>query len=149
MDIFRRIAVARSIWHVLSPHGHGDALRHSDEQCYQYVDGYCVGNEGLGIRYQKGLLETRMNGLRNLTDRPVTTSEPIDSYLNGPYVKWLRKNSDWLFPLAHPFWAQINKPQDAVDWVENGEAYAVLFFPADFTRNLQAGLANSSPPGWR
>lgn len=82
-----------------------------------YVDGYCLGNEGLGIRYQPEQLAERMDELRKLTGRPVTTSEPIDSYLEGPYRAWLLTHSDWLFPLAHPFWAAQADPIQAVDWI--------------------------------
>lgn len=82
-----------------------------------FVDGYCLGNEGLGIRYQPEELAARMAELRKLTGRPVTTSEPIDSYLKGPYRAWLLTHSDWLFPLAHPFWAAQADPTQAVDWI--------------------------------
>ncbi|MCP4041884.1 MAG: hypothetical protein GY731_07985 [Gammaproteobacteria bacterium] len=82
-----------------------------------YVDGYCLGNEGLGVRYGHQELAAKMAELRRLTDRPVTTSEPIDSYLQGPHREWLLSHSDWLFPLAHPFWASKVDPDVAVDWV--------------------------------
>jgi len=82
-----------------------------------YVDGYCLGNEGLGIRYSQQLLGKRMNQLRKATGLPVTTSEPIDSYLKGANRDWLLANSDWIFPLAHPFWANQPKPKEAVDWI--------------------------------
>jgi exo-beta-1,3-glucanase (GH17 family) len=82
-----------------------------------HVDGYCVGNEGLGIRYEPSLLADRMARLRASTGRPVTTSEPIDRYLAGPFRDWLRANSDWLFPIAHPYWADQASPKSAVDWI--------------------------------
>lgn len=82
-----------------------------------FVDGYCVGNEGLGVRYDVPQLQQRMTELRRLTGRPVTTSEPIQHYFKGRYREWLRNHSDWLFPIAHPYWADQVNPTSAVDWV--------------------------------
>ena len=82
-----------------------------------FVDGYCLGNEGLGVRYDTDLLGQKMAELRRATNKPVTTSEPIDSYLVGPYRKWLLANSDWLFPLAHPVWAAQPDPENAINWI--------------------------------
>ena len=82
-----------------------------------YVDGYCLGNEGLGIRYQPEKLAEKMAQLRTLTRRPVTTSEPIDNYIKGPYRAWLLAHSDWLFPTAHPFWSAQAKSSQAVNWI--------------------------------
>ena len=82
-----------------------------------FVNGYCLGNEGLGVRYNLDELASKMAELRRLTGHPVTTSEPIDSYLTGPYRDWLIVNSDWLFPNAHPFLAGQVAPDHAADWV--------------------------------
>jgi exo-beta-1,3-glucanase (GH17 family) len=82
-----------------------------------YVDGYCVGNEGLGVRYTAAELETVMSRLRKQTGIPVTTSEPIDSYLNGKQRDWLLSHSDWLFPMAHPYWASQQNTRQAIDWI--------------------------------
>jgi exo-beta-1,3-glucanase (GH17 family) len=82
-----------------------------------FVNGYCVGNEGLQKRYNKVFLAERMKALRKASGRPVTTSEPIDAYLSGPQSSWLISESDWLFPTAHPYWAMQLKPSEAVNWV--------------------------------
>jgi exo-beta-1,3-glucanase (GH17 family) len=82
-----------------------------------YVDGYCIGNEGLGLRYPPDVLARRMEQLRAATGKPVTTSEPIDLYLRGPYREWLLAHSDWLFPIAHPYWADQMQPEAAIDWL--------------------------------
>ena len=87
------------------------------------VDGFCLGNEGLGIRYEPNKLASRMNALRTLTGKPVTTSEPIDSYLNGPHRQWLLENSDWLFPIAHPFLAAEHDPGRGVTWISSRYDY--------------------------
>ncbi len=82
-----------------------------------FVDGYCIGNEGLGIRYTPQELAVKMEELRRLTGKPVTTSEPIDSYISGHHKEWLLKHSDWLFPIAHPYWANYEDPAKGVAWV--------------------------------
>jgi exo-beta-1,3-glucanase (GH17 family) len=95
----------------------------SEEESYNalaqapFVDGYCLGNEGLGVRYKPDELRLKMAELRRATRLPVTTTEPIDSYLEGPYREWLLKNSDWLFPLAQPFLAAQRTPHQAVSWI--------------------------------
>lgn len=82
-----------------------------------FIDGYCLGNEGLGVRYNPEELAAKMTALRRMTGRPVTTTEPIDSYLAGPYREWLLAHSDWLFPLAQPFFATPWDPTQAVRWI--------------------------------
>lgn len=88
-----------------------------------HVDGYCLGNEGLGIRYSADQLKSKMSELRRLTGRPVTTSEPIVSYLEGSHSDWLLSNSDWIFPNTHPFLAGQVDPDQAVDWVVSRSDY--------------------------
>jgi exo-beta-1,3-glucanase (GH17 family) len=90
-----------------------------------FVDGYCLGNEGLGIRYTPETLAIRMEELRRVTGKPVTTTEPIDSYLDGPYRAWLLAHSDWLFPLAQPFLAAQLDPIQAVHWIVARRDYLV------------------------
>ena len=104
--------VIMGIWDPFSKEEWSNALAQAP-----YVDGYCLGNEGLGVRYNPNELAAKMDELRRLTGHPVTTSEPIDSYLTGPYRDWLLTHSDWLFPLAHPFWADQSDPAMAVDWI--------------------------------
>lgn len=82
-----------------------------------HVDGYCIGNEGLGVLYSSAELAAAMNRLRTRTGRPVTTSEPIDRYLEGDDAGFLAETGDWLFPLAHPYWAGLTRPREAVGWV--------------------------------
>ncbi len=104
--------IVMGIWNPSSSEEWNNAIAQAD-----FVDGYCLGNEGLAIRYKPRSLAIRMNQLRRISGRPVTTTEPIDSYLSGPHVTWLRNNSDWLFPLAHPVWAGRTSPVEAVDWL--------------------------------
>ncbi len=82
-----------------------------------FVDGYCLGNEGLGVRYSPDELETKMVELRQLTGKPVTTSEPMGHYLKEPYGEWLLANSDWLFPNFFPVWNAKLNIDHSVKWV--------------------------------
>lgn len=105
--------VIMGIWDIHSKEEWENAVAQRD-----YVDGYCLGNEGLlFLRYTVKELEKKMAELRRDTGKPVTTGEPIDSYLEGPYREWLWKHSDWLFPNTHPFWGGKTQFQEAVHWV--------------------------------
>jgi exo-beta-1,3-glucanase (GH17 family) len=105
--------VIMGIWDIYSVEEWDNAVAQRD-----FVDGYCLGNEGLFfLRYTVKELEVKMSELRNATGKPVTTGEPIENYLAGPYREWLWKHSDWLFPNTHPFWGGKNHFQEAVDWV--------------------------------
>lgn len=104
--------IIMGVWDPLSE----EEIRNAVTQA-PFVDAYSIGNEGLGIRYAPGQLEKKMEELRRLTSRPVTTTEPIDSYLAGPYRNWLIDHSDWLFPLAQPVWFGQSDPLQSVRWI--------------------------------
>lgn len=104
--------VIMGVWDIFSE----DEWEHALSQ-QAFVNGYCLGNEGLGIRYTANELADKMAKLKKITGKPVSTTEPIDRYLQGPYREWLLTHSDWLFPLAQPFWAAQFEPQRAVDWI--------------------------------
>jgi exo-beta-1,3-glucanase (GH17 family) len=82
-----------------------------------FVDGYCLGNEGLGVRYSADELLSQMVRLRKKTSLPVTTSEPIFKYFQPAYQNVLCKATDWIFPIIHPFWDQPFDPKRAVQWI--------------------------------
>ena len=103
--------IIMGIWNPSDDDEWTNALKQRD-----FVDGYCVGNEGLGIRYHTDLLEVKMEELRSLSGRPVTTSERVEHYIQGSFHRWLLDNSDWLFPLCHPFWHEKKAPEEAVNW---------------------------------
>jgi len=91
-----------------------DELR-AAEQAGQYsvVVGYCVGNEGLDVRYDLKKLTAAMDRLRQKTGKPVTTTEEAgDYYENSP----LWKIADWTFPNVHPYFANRRDPQEAAQW---------------------------------
>lgn len=103
--------VLMGIWDPLSSEEINNAMG-----AQQHVDGYCIGNEGLNVRYTLPNLESAIDSLRNQTDKPVTTTERLNDYYNS---QELLDVGDWVFPNAHPFWSGIIDPSLAVDWTVN------------------------------
>lgn len=82
---------------------------------YPVVVGYCVGNEGLDVRYDLDILVSTMDRLRKNTSKPVSTTEQVhDYYENSP----LWDISDWIFPNAHPYFSGYRISKEAVAWTE-------------------------------
>lgn len=82
-----------------------------------YVDGYCVGNEGLYESWgwpDMNTVKQYIINIKNATGKPATTSEQQEKYVNND----LLNTGDWLFPVIHPFWQtpQIINPQEGVNW---------------------------------
>ncbi len=116
-----------------------------------FVDGYCMGNEGLGIRYRAVDLERHMRLLREASGLPVTTSEPVVEYLQGEHSAWLLEHSDWLFPNVHPYWGQLLDPARAAQWIIAHHDYlhllttkALLIKEAGFPTAAGEGLDEDS-----
>ena len=86
-----------------------------------YVDGYCVGNEGfLEGRYTMAQLGAVMGQVRNGTSKPISTSEPGGFYLDGSdRANWLIAHSHWLFPNSYPVYADIYNPAKGVSWMQD------------------------------
>lgn len=79
------------------------------------VLGFCVGNEGLGKRYQLAELSLVIQHLREATGKPVTTTEEVDDYADDDLLKL----GDWVFPNAHPYFHNRLDPDEAVEWTRN------------------------------
>ncbi|MCH7227943.1 hypothetical protein [Haloferula sp. A504] len=81
------------------------------------VDGYCVGNEGIGRenRYTLDVLRSRIKELREWSGKPVTTSEQIEDYTSIPELLTV---GDWLFPNVHPFWNRQTSEPGASRWTK-------------------------------
>lgn len=76
------------------------------------VLGYCVGNEGLDARYDLDTLEAAMVRVRDASGRPVATTEQVDDYADESLLAL----GDWVFPNAHPYFANHLDPESAVRW---------------------------------
>ena len=111
-DVGFDAAIVMGIWDPFSPEELNNA-----RAAAPFVDGFCVGNEGLGERYDEHELAPQLDYLRQATGKPVTTSEPIDRYLDGPYREWLHEHSDWLFPNVHPYFGGLRTADDAAAFV--------------------------------
>ncbi len=104
--------IIMGIWDITSKEEFDNAISQ-----VRFVDGYCLGNEGLGVRYNVETLLSRMKQLRTATSRPVTTSEPIFQYFQPKYQHVLCKAPDWIFPIIHPFWNHPFDPEQSARWI--------------------------------
>src|SRR5579864_229500 len=105
------------------------------------VVGLCVGNEGLGKRYTFSQLAKEMQQLRDLTRKPVSTSEQIERYSSEQILQL----GDWVFPNAHPYFHDRIDPAAAVRWTQ-GE-YQELVARADrFVIFKEVGLPTAGDP---
>ena len=78
------------------------------------VLGYCVGNEGLRVRYEMPALVKVIDDLKKTTGKPVTTTEEIDDYLDEKLLNL----GDWVFPNVHPYFHRLLEPELAVTWTK-------------------------------
>ena len=76
------------------------------------VLGFCVGNEGLNIRYDLTQLESVIYSLQKQSNKPVTTSEQIEDYS----LPELLALGDWIFPNVHPYFNNQITVEKGVDW---------------------------------
>ena len=104
--------IVMGIWALTSEEEWANAVSQSP-----FVDGYCLGNEGLDVRYTVEELLSCMNRMRKETGLPVTTSEPMVKYFQEEYRHALCVAPDWVFPIVHPFWDQPFDPKRAAQWV--------------------------------
>lgn len=93
----------------------------------QYVDGYCVGNEGLNSRYDLESLDKVISNIKESTHKPATTTEQISHYANDKVFSI----GDWIFPNIHPFLSKVRQPKEAVNWVEKHYQRLNKHCPAD------------------
>ncbi|MGA1864327.1 MAG: hypothetical protein ACMUHX_04630 [bacterium] len=77
-----------------------DEFRHAIA-AKDYVDAYCVGHLGLNKYYNISILQGRIEKLKDITKKPVSTSECIEEYFKN---RELVDIGDWLFPDAHLYW---------------------------------------------
>jgi exo-beta-1,3-glucanase (GH17 family) len=76
------------------------------------VDAFCVGNEGLGVRYSWEELQQVIAALKDSTGLPVTTTEQVEDYADGRLAAL-----DFLFPNVHPLWHGLSTADAAAEWV--------------------------------
>jgi len=101
----------------------------SDEECQSaaaladQVDGYCVGHNGLGSRYERDTLEQAILALRMQTNRPVTTTEEIRIYRAQHSFCEL---GDWIFPDCHISMRVGRGAEPSADLRRNVDGYMTL-----------------------
>lgn len=102
--------IIMGIWDIRSQAELDNAIKMSE-----YVDGYCVGNEGINERrYELQELRKAIDYIKIKTKRPATTSEEIRQYAKQEVVEI----GDWVFPNAHPVLYNIKSPSKAIAWLE-------------------------------
>jgi len=117
----------------------------------EYVDGYCVGNEGLNIRYDLDTLKKTIEEIKETTGRPATTTEEINDYYNVSLN--LISVGDWIFPNIHPFLSRVRDPRKAVVWLgkhhqllkkQAGVGRIIIFKEAGFPTQGASGATESN-----
>ncbi len=79
------------------------------------VLGYCVGNEGLGWRYNLEQLSQSIHALKLATGKPVATTEQLEDYADAALLNL----GDWFFPNVHPYWNGQYDAVTAVEWTKS------------------------------
>lgn len=106
------------------------------------VLGFCVGNEGLQKRYEMPELSAVIDNLREVTGKPVTTTEEIDDYTDEELLQF----GDWVFPNVHPYFRYLLDPDAAVQWTL--AAYDDFVRRTDrFVMFKEVGLPTAGAPG--
>ncbi len=102
-------SVILGIWDPLSAAERAQAVALAERDL---VAGICVGNEGLGSRYDYAALVRILDELRSATGKPVTTTEEFSDYL-APRMLYL---GDWVFPNAHPVYHGRDTADAGIRW---------------------------------
>lgn len=89
-----------------------DEIENAQAAC-PYVDGYCMGNEGLNVRYDLIRLKLAIGQMKSITNKPVTTTEHITDYSNDQVFDL----GDWIFPNIHPFLFNVDDPEKGAQWI--------------------------------
>ena len=107
--------VIMGIWDINSEEETANAVFMAD-----YVDAYCVGNEGLFRRYQIDDVTGAIESLKKKTGKPATTTEAFSDYSRDTVMAI----GDWVFPNIHPFLSHVKTASTAADWIS--KHYRVL-----------------------
>jgi exo-beta-1,3-glucanase (GH17 family) len=107
------------------------------------VDGYCVGNEGIGkeSRYTLEQLKARIKELKRWSGKPVTTSEQLEDYFS---ISDLPELGDWLFPNIHPWWNGKHGEPEASRWTKEQVDKLSKKFPGKVVFCKEVGLPTGS-----
>lgn len=100
--------VIMGIWDIESTEEITNAIKAA-----KYVDAYCVGNEGLGHRYDIDTLTKLIAKIKGKTARPAATTEQVNDYYRDDVLTV----GDWIFPNIHPFLSNVKDPQKAASWI--------------------------------
>lgn len=83
---------------------------------FDYIDGYCVGTNGLGVFYDAEILNRVVSLIRLGTNKPVTTCERLDSYYSNSD---LIKLGDWVFASIEPAFKEVIDPVVSAKFIQS------------------------------
>ena len=108
-----------------------------------YVDGYCIGNEGIPNRYSLESLRTYTDALKQTTHKPISTSEEGGDYYAGSEIIQF---GDWVYPNVHPYWAHIYDATDAANWTQQQYVSFTNLAPGKFVIFREVGYPTEEDP---
>jgi exo-beta-1,3-glucanase (GH17 family) len=102
------------LYGVWNPLDEAELRRAKESAQNDSVLGFVVGNEGLNSRYSYSDLINAISDLQAATGKPATTTEELGDYNDAK----LLEVGTWVFINAHPYWAGITDPKQAVEWTQ-------------------------------
>lgn len=101
-----------------------------------WIDAFALGNEGIQFgRYTRSELASEIAHLKSETDRPVATTETMNSYRSD---RSLLEIGDWIFPNIHPWFANIRTVSEAAKFVQDEYRWIQTQAPARFVSVKEA-----------
>lgn len=101
--------VIMGVWNLESEEELANALK-----AREYVDAYCIGNEGLGHSYGIDRLRRVIVRVKAETGKPAATTEQVNDYYRDDVLTV----GDWIFPNIHPFLSNVKDPKKAASWIK-------------------------------
>lgn len=104
-------------------------------------DAVCIGNEGLGSRYEWDTLLVIIHEVKEDTGLPVTTTEQIEDYEQSQFTQL-----DFVLANVHPLWYEYSDASLGADWVSQQAQYLVEIFPDKPVLIKESGFPSAGPP---
>jgi len=137
-------AMILGIWDPFSTTEKAQALR-AVQQHHELIASLIVGNEGLSAgRYDVDALCEAMKEIRNLSGKPVSTTEPVDWLLSEHKIG---QCSSFVTVSAHPFFSGRKEPQQAVKWTSQAWEAVRRLYPGKPLLFKEVGLPTNGDTG--
>lgn len=130
-------AMILGIWDPFSTTERATALK-ALQKHRELITGLIVGNEGLSAgRYDIDALCDAMKEIRNLTGKPVSTTEPVDWLLSEHKIG---SCSSFISVNAHPFFSGKKEPEEAAKWTQQAWEAVRRLYPGKPLLFKEVGL---------